>query len=151
MAFTLSVAAMAGDQEMPVVKLPIDPIIEIGPRTKVAESPSDGNPSLNGDPVCNCQDQCEAMWVSATEGVQRYSGMRIRIATDYMLETYVPRIGLVGSVSKRPLGNGRYEISPLFLSRPSSGKVADLAVEARSLMVNELRRTANRIGCTTDP
>lgn len=63
-------------------------------------------------PVCHCQAQCDAMWAQATKDVENASGMRLRIATDALLETYVSNNAnrQTGTVSKTPRGNGAYAI-----------------------------------------
>ena len=63
-------------------------------------------------PVCSCPAQCDAMWAQATQDIEPASGMRIRIATNTLLETYVTNNAgrLTGTVTKRPVGNGSYAI-----------------------------------------
>lgn len=52
------------------------------------------------------------MWIGAQETLQSLTGLRLRMATDTRLETFPPssRRPTAGSVSKYPLGDGRYEI-----------------------------------------
>jgi len=63
-------------------------------------------------PVCHCQAQCDAMWAQATKDVENASGMRLRIATNTLLETYVSnRADLqTGTVTKTPSADGGYTI-----------------------------------------
>lgn len=63
-------------------------------------------------PVCHCQAQCSAMWAQATKDVENASGMRLRIATDALLETYVTNSASrqTGTVTKTPAGDGSYQI-----------------------------------------
>jgi hypothetical protein len=64
-------------------------------------------------PVCHCQAQCDAMWAQATKDVENASGMRLRIATDALLETYVSNNASrqTGTVTKTPIGGGAYTIA----------------------------------------
>lgn len=63
-------------------------------------------------PVCHCQAQCSAMWAQATKDVENASGMRLRIATDALLETYVSNSASrqTGTVTKTPASDGSYQI-----------------------------------------
>lgn len=63
-------------------------------------------------PVCHCQAQCDAMWAQATRDVENASGLRIRLATPTLLETYVThRADLqTGTVTKTPVAGDSYAI-----------------------------------------
>lgn len=63
-------------------------------------------------PVCHCPAQCDAMWAQATKDVENASGMRLRIATDALLETYVSNSASrqTGTVTKTPAADGGYRI-----------------------------------------
>lgn len=102
-------------------------------------------------PVCACQTQCSAMWAEATNALSAYTGMRLRIATDTMAETYVPRVGVYGAVSMRPLGGGSYAVDGLLRSRPDSGAAADLAAQGTYLLNNRVSRVAQREKCLPSP
>jgi len=74
----------------------------------------------NITPHCICQAQCEAMLADATDAIESASRMRIRLASETMLDTYVPtRIGyLHGRVLKRPDGTGGYLFEARFDADP---------------------------------
>lgn len=96
---------------------------------------------------CACQDACDAMWSSASASLQRLTGMRLRVVTDTMLETYVPRIGISGTVSKQALGGGKYLLVPEFRSIPTTGPAAQLASDARRMMTAEMDSAGKRMQC----
>ncbi len=98
---------------------------------------------LDRAPTCDCQDQCDAMWVQATNSIQNATGMRLRTTTDFMLETFVSRLRVSGSVVKRPLGNGVYEIKGT-ISAPNMG---DAAYSGRRAFNQDLLLAKEQITC----
>lgn len=130
-----------------------EPIIEIGPRQgwqrkgRTEERPSHAMPRAE----CSCHDACEAMWSTAASGLQRLSGMRLRLVSEMMLETYVPRIGISGTVNKQPLGGGKYLIVPEFNSIPATGSAGNLAYQAKRMLSEELVSVGERVQCPAQP
>lgn len=63
-------------------------------------------------PVCHCATQCAAMWARATSDVENASGMRLRLVSDTMLQTYVTDNASrqTGTVNKLPQSDGAYAI-----------------------------------------
>jgi hypothetical protein len=69
-------------------------------------------------PVCATQAQCDAMWDAAREWVSRISRMQVAQVSQDAIVTY-PRVEsdrttMTGTVMKRPLQDGKYEVSAQF-------------------------------------
>lgn len=73
-------------------------------------------PVTEPTPTCQTQQECEAMWIEASDAVSQIGGMRVAIQTDSVIETYnSTRIGnLRGRVTKSPLPGSGYEIRVSF-------------------------------------
>lgn len=101
----MAIAALAAPQMM------IDP-----PKLQVAPFRVGGPPAMAEIPVCNCPTRCDAAWAAASASIEEMSGMRLRMATPSLLETYAPTgAGLFGGrVTRQPVGNGAYAIHVSF-------------------------------------
>lgn len=86
------------------------------PKLQVAPFRVGGPPAMAEVPVCACPTQCEAAWSTATASIEELSGMRLRLASPSLLETYVPTgAGLFGGrVTRQPVGSGAYAIHVSF-------------------------------------
>ena len=63
--------------------------------------------------LCESEDECKLMWERATFFVSKNAGFKMQIHNDNLIETYNPTDGstaLAFSISKEPLGGGRYRI-----------------------------------------
>jgi len=91
--------------------------------------------------VCSCQPQCEAMWAEAMQDLPSLTGMRIRIATDAMAETYVASDAgrMTGTVNKVPAGDGTYKIEASFNPWVSTTNLNTLAYNGERLLYTHLR------------
>lgn len=98
-------------------------------------------------PTCHCETQCEAMWSEATGALEYYTGMRMRLVSDTIAETYVPRVGLHGTLQKQPLGNGGYQITALVIPRPNSKDNQQLAADGVALFNRRVQKVADREAC----
>jgi hypothetical protein len=99
---------------------------------------------LMATPQCHCQTQCEAMWAAAPDAIEDASSMRVRMANDTMIDTYVPRTAgyLHGRAIKTPGQSGGYAFVATFDSRP---ELPDLYVTA----TNIFNIKVNTAGATT--
>jgi len=64
-------------------------------------------------PVCDGEADCEAKWNAAQLWVAKNAGYKIQIATEVLIETYNSTAGgsgLAASVTKEPIGDGRFAI-----------------------------------------
>ncbi len=62
---------------------------------------------------CEGEEQCKEMWERATFWVKSHSGFKLQILNDSVIETYNSTGGsvrLAFSVTREPLGGGRYQI-----------------------------------------
>ena len=62
---------------------------------------------------CEGEEQCGLIWERATYFVSTNAGFKIQIHNDTLIETYNPSENsprLAFSISREPLGNGRYRI-----------------------------------------
>ncbi len=62
---------------------------------------------------CNSEGECKVMWERATYFVNTNAGFKLQIHNDTIIETYNPTDSsprLAFSISREPLGNGRYQI-----------------------------------------
>lgn len=110
----------------------------------LAVATASATPTATTAPVCDCQAQCDAMWSEALLSIEHYSGMQLRLAEPALAETYVPRVGLYGRVSRRPLEGGQYAIEGLLTGRPR-----DTALEAQGLNLfnRRVQRAGDRVTC----
>lgn len=74
--------------------------------------------AMHPAPVCKGEKQCEAMWAAAQEWAPQVSHMRIAEVTPNAIFTF-PRLRsqigtMTGTVIKRPLPDGSYEIDGRF-------------------------------------
>lgn len=61
-------------------------------------------------PTCDSPQVCERMWAAANQWVTQWAGMKIQVATEYLLETYNSTgTALAARVEKRPAGETGYE------------------------------------------
>lgn len=68
---------------------------------------------LNTPLYCEGEDECKVMWERASFFVNTNAGFKIQIHNDTLIETYNPTdysTRLAYSISKEPLGDGRYQI-----------------------------------------
>ena len=68
--------------------------------------------ALSTEVVCE-SDQCKECWERAQLWLANHSQLKVQIATDVMLQTYNPAgsgVVYAFSVTKEPLGAGRYKI-----------------------------------------
>lgn len=84
-----------------------------GIRQKQAEMQREFEQSI---PHCEGEKQCSERWSAAQVWVSKNCGMKIQLATDSLIETYNSAAArnsttLGASVTKEPLGNGRYRIA----------------------------------------
>lgn len=64
-------------------------------------------------PVCEGAADCQAKWEAAQFWVVKHSPMQLQVTTNVTIQTYnSPKdsLKLAASVTKEPLGNGRYKI-----------------------------------------
>ncbi|MBK6617477.1 MAG: hypothetical protein WAT53_08195 [Nitrosomonas sp.] len=62
---------------------------------------------------CNSEDECKVMWERATFFVNDNAGFKLQIHNDTIIQTYNPTeysVNLAFSISREPLGNGKYQI-----------------------------------------
>ena|SRR5690554_1134854 len=62
---------------------------------------------------CEGEEQCKTMWERATFFVSSNAGFKIQIHNDTVIQTYNPMPNspkLAFSISREPLGSGRYQI-----------------------------------------
>jgi len=62
---------------------------------------------------CEGEDQCKIMWERATYFVNANAGFKLQVHNDTIIQTYNPSeysVRLAFSISKEPLGNGKYRI-----------------------------------------
>jgi hypothetical protein len=67
----------------------------------------------NTIPICDGVADCQAKWEAAQFWVVKYSPLKLQTATNVIIQTYnSPKdsLQLAASVTKEPLGNGRYKI-----------------------------------------
>ena len=86
-------------------------------------------------PTCSTTETCQKMWVSAIDAIQMVTGMKVRTLTDSYIDTFVNarRIPITGSVSKIPLGGGRYEIKSRVGCASNSNACGDLPASGTKL------------------
>lgn len=76
-------------------------------------SPYKKQEALDTMPYCSGQADCTAKWDAAQLWVVKHCGYKIQSATNVIIETYNGQeadIELHGSVTKEPLGGGKYKI-----------------------------------------
>jgi len=83
-----------------------------GMRQRAAERRADFQRTI---PQCSTEKQCSEMWSAAQVWVAKNCRMKIQVATDSIIETYNPvgkhnSTNLAASVTKEPLGDGKYKI-----------------------------------------
>lgn len=66
-------------------------------------------------PHCNNEQECKEKWSAAQVWVSRNVPMKIQVATDSIIETFGSTqhnsVALAASVTKEPIGGGRYKIT----------------------------------------
>ena len=82
-----------------------------------ATSPAELSPELQSElnkPLyCEGEENCRIVWERATFFVNNNAGFKLQVHNDTVIQTYNPSEnspGLAFSISKEPLGNGRYQI-----------------------------------------
>lgn len=98
-------------------------------------------------PTCHCETQCAAMWSEATGALEYYTGMRMRLVSDTLAETYVPRVGLHGTLQKQPLADGGYQITALVIPRPNSKDNQQLAADGLNLFNRRVQAAGDKTTC----
>lgn len=76
--------------------------------------PADLQTELNTPLYCNDDAECKTMWERATYFVNTNAGFKLQIHNDTIIETYNPTDAsprLAFSITREPLGNGRYQIT----------------------------------------
>lgn len=69
--------------------------------------------ALDSPLFCENEFECKIMWERAVYFVNRNAGFKIQLLKDSIIETYNPpstSTRLAFSITKEPLGNGRYQI-----------------------------------------
>lgn len=87
-------------------------------------------------PVCYSKEQCEAMWLSASQNISLLTRMKVRLMTDTYIETFdgTRRAGgLMGAVAKRPNPDGSYDIEATISCFPQSEACRSLTAKGLSL------------------
>lgn len=133
--FALPLAAIA--QSLPPIQADPEPVkIDATPPKWQANEPR-RYPKPSETPECGCRDQCESMWAAAPGALEKASNMRLRLATETLLDTYAPTgyEGLHGRVVKRPNGHGGYQIASSFDSVRNI-PVGDTALKRAETMFN---------------
>jgi len=99
--------------------------------------------------TCSCQSQCEAMWAEAMQDLPSLTGMRIRIATDTMAETYVTNNAgrMTGSINKVPVGDGTYKIEANFDPWVADTNLNTLAYNGERLLYTHLQAVKSSNSC----
>ena len=89
-------------------------------------------------PECHCQDQCAAMWAAAPDAIEAASHMRLRLATDTLVDTYAPTdIGYMhGRAIKTPAIGGGFRFVADFDSRPALPDSYKTALELFNLKLS---------------
>lgn len=102
--------------------------------------------------TCSCQIQCDALWAVGIQKLSTFTGMRIRIATDSMAETYVSNNAgrMTGIINKMPIGDGKYEIKPYFSPWASTSDLETLAYNSQTLFNMSLGRAKETTPCPTE-
>jgi hypothetical protein len=98
---------------------------------------------------CSCQAQCDALWAVGMQELPSLTGMRIRIATDSMAETYVSNDAgrMTGTMNKVPTGNGTYEIQVNFVPWVSTSDLDTLAYNGQMLFNTRLQDAKATSSC----
>jgi hypothetical protein len=68
---------------------------------------------LDAPLYCENEQECKTMWERATYFVNANAGFKLQVLNDTIIETYNPSRyspRLAFSISKEPLGDGRYQI-----------------------------------------
>ena len=97
--------------------------------------------------TCHCADQCSAMWAQAAPALELASGMRIRLASESLLETYPTHNAgaLTGTVTKIAVGAHAYIIQADFQTwAPGQGDLVEIATKIFNL---EIHGAANMVPC----
>ena len=85
-------------------------------------------PVVDGAIVCGCADQCAAMWSTVESNIEQFSGMRIRLDTGTLIETYATQGAgqYTGTAHKSPMVGQSYRIDVSFVPYyPSLQSAAD--------------------------
>ena len=61
-------------------------------------------------PTCDGEKDCFAKWEAAQLWVVKHAGMKLQTTTSVLIETYNSTGDLAMSVTKEPLGGGKYRI-----------------------------------------
>lgn len=112
----LAVSGMALGQALPPIDAPDPAPLAIKPPRILGPA----KPLEDTVPTCHCQAQCEAMWAKSPDAIEAASHMRVRLATDSLVDTYAPtRIGYAhGRAIKMPDGQGGYQFVASFDTSP---------------------------------
>ena len=99
--------------------------------------------------TCSCQEQCDAMWAEGMQQLPSLTGMRIRLATNTMAETYVATTAsrVTGSMNKVPAGNGSYEIQASFTPWVSDETLNTVAYNWKMLFNSRMQSVKSSTGC----
>lgn len=88
-------------------------VIILGGCATAPTLPADLQAELNNPLYCQGEAECKTMWERATYYVNANAGFKIQIHNDTIIETYNPSehsVRLAFSITREPLGNGRYQI-----------------------------------------
>lgn len=112
--------------------LPVVAVVIAGCANPQSQRPA-YTPMNTAAPTCASSSECSAMWSRARDQIQALTRMRLRVATDSYMETYVGHgVPLVGYVERIDLGSGKYEIrGRVACQRP--GLCSDLPERATDL------------------
>lgn len=106
------------------------------------------SPTPSASPTCSCARQCDAMWVEAASGLERFTGTRLEVISSFRLESHLPRMeGLYGSVERRPIENGRDEINVAFMALPDTQELQLLAERSAQAFNERVTAAGKRIQC----
>lgn len=81
-------------------------------------------------PVCRSERQCDAMWAAAQDWVAHVGGMRVARVSPDTIVTFLrePKdtLTMSGTVTRRPLADGSYELAARFECRNREPSCASL-------------------------